>query len=142
MAKIKYISPSPKSGQIEHVQPHIAETLVRAGFAVPVPYKGYVDFLNSEGGNDVSAAPVVEWGVQDRAGTSLHSKVHIIKRTGAETTYFSAPPADCPPSIVARWKALTNSAEPIDMEQVRAREYEQHEKEKVGFYNTMFGSGK
>jgi hypothetical protein len=41
MAKIQYIAPSPKAGQIEHVRPDTARTLVAAGFAIDIPYKDF-----------------------------------------------------------------------------------------------------
>jgi len=110
MARIKYIAPSPKAGRIDHVYPHIADTLVSAGLAEHIVYKDFRERLAAEF-SPPAVAPVVEWGVQDKT-QSPFSSVLIIKRTGCETQWLKEPPVDCPPSIVARWAELTNAENP------------------------------
>ena len=49
-----------------------------------------------------------EWGVREQL-TDPIAKVVVIKRTGAETTFYAEPPSDAPPSIVRRFQELTHS---------------------------------
>ena len=49
-----------------------------------------------------------EWGVKDASDSGFRC-VTVIKKVGAETTFFSAPPADAPKSIIQRFNDLSNS---------------------------------
>jgi hypothetical protein len=113
MAKIQYIAPSPKAGQIEHVRPDTARTLVAAGFAIDIPYKDFRARLADAGAaNDPhNVNPCVEgvqWGVKD-ANESGFGVVAVVKRFGSETTWYSTPPEDAPESIKRRYRDLTNT---------------------------------
>jgi hypothetical protein len=97
-----------------------------------VPHTGDVD-ANSKG---------VEWGIQDRAQSPL-SIVTIIKRSGCETTFFKEPPADCPPSIVAQWQAMTQTEDASGSaraatEAAKQKQYAQKEDERVGMFAQIF----
>jgi hypothetical protein len=46
--KIIYVAPSPRAGQIDHLQPHRAQALIDSGFAQAVPYKNYIERLQEE----------------------------------------------------------------------------------------------
>jgi hypothetical protein len=112
--KIKFVEPSPKANQIEHVRPDTGRTLCSAGFAVEIPYASFRERLLEEGqggANPQSTNPCVvgvEWGVKSASGSGF-GVVAVIKRFGSETTYFSAPPADAPESIKRRFADLSNS---------------------------------
>jgi hypothetical protein len=120
MAKIQYIAPSPKTGQIEHVRPDTARTLVAAGFAIEIPFKDFRERLREEGqgiaNNPNNTNPCVEgtrWGVKD-AGDSGFGVAAIIKQVGSETTYYSSPPPDCPKGIVKQFEDLSSSTRAVD----------------------------
>lgn len=65
--KIIYVAPSPRAGQIDHLQPHRAQALIDSGFAQAVPYKDFRERLREEEAARQSAlAPVyaeVKWAV-------------------------------------------------------------------------------
>jgi hypothetical protein len=67
-----------------------------------------------------------------------------MKRTGCTTTFFSAPPADCPPSIVSQWRQLTDTGDVVAagrgvIEAAKQKQHEQKENDRVGLYSTIFG---
>src|ERR1019366_4349693 len=101
MAKIKYIAPSPKAGQISHERPDVARTLIAAGFAEAVPYKDFRERLREEGqggAHPQSTNPCVEgveWGIKDASDSGFRC-VTVIKKVNSETTYYSTPPVDAP----------------------------------------------
>lgn len=102
--KVRHLS-GPKANTIEHLQPHVAQTLAAAGLCEIIPFKDFREMLAAS--MPPAKAPVIEWGVQE-ANLSQFSRVTVIKRCGSEVTYFTAPlPSDCPPSIVARFQELT-----------------------------------
>jgi hypothetical protein len=113
--KIRYLAASPKNGQIEHIRNDVGATLIAAGFAEAIPYKDFRERLLEEGQGFADPHSVnpcvkgVEWGVKD-ASDSGFRVVTIIKRSGADTTYYSTPPADAPKSIVKRFEDLSNSS--------------------------------
>jgi hypothetical protein len=119
----------PAYGTAEWVQER------QAAAAKAVPDSGDVD-PNSKG---------TEWGLKDRADSPF-SQVTIIKRTGSTTTYYSTPPVDCPPSIVARWAELTQVENPElvseRLHQLKNRQITQQSEEKKGVLATIFGGGK
>ncbi len=127
---------------------HVAQVLIAQGVAVAVRYKNFVEYMNAEHAQASAAHSVnpsvqgVEWGIRDKA-LSRFSKVLVVKRIGAATTYFETPPSDCPPSIRARFESLTNPvSNPVDIEQERNRQYEQREQERVGTAGILYGSKK
>lgn len=48
----------------------------------------------------------VQWGIKPASDVG-YSQATIVKRAGAETTFFSSPPADCPSDIRRRFAELT-----------------------------------
>ena len=48
--KVTYIAPSPKAGQTEHLQPHRAQAMIDAGFAVACPraFRGTAKWLEEQ----------------------------------------------------------------------------------------------
>jgi hypothetical protein len=104
--KVRFTS-GPKANTIEHLQPHVAQTLVAAGLAVEEKYASYAEFLSAA--NPPAVAPTVEWGVR-QAGA--YTPASVVKRTSAgELTHYRTPPPDCPPSIAAQFRELTDGAE-------------------------------
>lgn len=100
---IRFIHPSPKAGQEEHVENTAGRTLILAGFAEEVPAKGYQERLAAleRERQRTSPAPVAQWSVQE--SMSSNGKILVIKTYLGEVTYFDAPPNDCPPVVVKRW---------------------------------------
>lgn len=106
--KIQYtqFAPNPSlRGTITNLPAHVAQVLIAQGVAVHVPYKDFRERLAAEF-SPLAKPPVVEWGVQEPKGN--YSRVAVVKRVGSETMFFAAPPPDCPPAIVAQYKALTD----------------------------------
>ena len=108
--KIKFLT-GPKQGQIDHA-PDSQETLllVKAGIIEIIPYKGFRERLADEEKLRQAAqpAPVAQWSIQE--SVSSGGKILVIKTYLGEITYFDAPPKDCPPAVVKRWK------EKVDLE--------------------------
>ncbi len=104
----EYVANPELRNTIKNLPAHVAQVLIAQGVAAHVPYTSVKDRIESEASLLPKPKPLaVEWGVQD-ANLSQYSRVTVIKRFGSETTFFAAPPADCPPSIVARFKELTD----------------------------------
>jgi len=99
--KVRFLPPSPKAGTIEHLEPHRAQSLIDAGFAELIPYKGYQDRLKDEEELRLASQPKAEalWGIKE----SL-LKVMVVKTFNSEILYYDSPPSDCPPSIRQRWQ--------------------------------------
>lgn len=83
-----------------------------------------------------------EWGLKEKDPASLLSRNMIIKRVGAETIYYSAPPADCPLSILEKWKAITAVENPeVAAERLlneKNKQVGQQEKEKLGMLAQIY----
>ena len=99
-------------GKTIHVPKEVGTVAVWRGEATEVKYKSYADRLKAAGdGTDAhNVNPCVvgtEWGVKD-ASDSGFRVVTVIRKQGAETTYFSAPPADAPEVIKRRFSDLSN----------------------------------
>lgn len=105
---IRFIHPSPKAGQEEHVENSAGRTLILAGFAEEVPSKGYQERLAAleRERQRTSPAQVAQWAVHD--SISSGRKIMVVKTYLAEVTYYDAPPQDCPPAVVARWQKLVD----------------------------------
>jgi hypothetical protein len=120
------LCPRPAYGTAEWV----AERQAAAAQAVPV--SGDVD-ANAKG---------VTWGLRDRDQSPL-SVVTIIKRSGCTTTFYSAPPSDCPPSIVEQWQAMTqtegsSAAARGAVEVAKQKQFAQKEDERLGVLAQIF----
>ena len=107
--KIKYLS-GPKAGQFDHA-PNTQETqlLVKTGLIEIVRYTNFIEYMSREHAQP-AAQPKVEWFIKD-IGIGRYSKVEVGMRVingpdNVSTAWFDAPPANCPPEIVARWKQL------------------------------------
>lgn len=146
-----------KNNTKEHVARSVAEVAVAYKQAVvePRPNYGTKEWIEERQSADAQRVPTsadvdpnvkggIEWGIKDRAQSGF-SKVTIIKRTGCETTYFDAPPSDCPASIVARFRALTNLLDPdvalLQRERAKTAQYVQEQEEKKGLLRQIW-SGK
>lgn len=118
-----------------HVPRSVAEVAIYRGEATlaPRPAYGTPAWIEEQQERDANrpliagdAVPSIvagtEWACLDKAPGSIMSCVRIVKRCGAETTYFSSPPADAPPSIVARFKALTSTIDPEAFREQEAQE--------------------
>lgn len=107
--KIQYTAASPKANQVEHVSQQVGQTLVAAGFAVPVPLpprgsKGWLaaiqelDALRTKPhAEDVvpPGADGVLWSVTVQAS----QKVNVVKKVDGTIWFFDGPPADAPANI-------------------------------------------
>jgi hypothetical protein len=145
IVRIKYLSTSPKAGQVDHVNNAVGATLIAAGFAEAMPYTDFRQRLAAETPQAFAvAAPEVSWGVQERH-LSRFGLVVVVKKVGSETTYYSAPPDDAPGSIKQRFAELNQT--PLDPEvaeeariQAGYRQNAQEKQEKVGVMRTLFGN--
>jgi hypothetical protein len=98
--KVRYTSASPKSGTIEHLQPHVAATLIAAGFceAVPLPHRGSPDWLKAR---QEQAALVTKPHPEDVVVQNIQGVVWenftlprsgqpaILRKSGSETVRFT-----------------------------------------------------
>jgi hypothetical protein len=95
----------PRAGQVDHV-PNSQEfqVLASAGLIEIVPYKTYQERLAAE--MPKATAPVVGWGVQHNAtgGEQQLRSVTLIKTVNGDQTIYDAPPADCPPDVIAKFR--------------------------------------
>lgn len=149
--KIKFLT-GPKAGQISHA-PHSQEIqlLAAAGILEIIPWTSYRERLAEEHSSASGAGCIdpnvkggIEWGCEDR-GTSAFSVVRVVKRSGADTTWFSSPPADAPDSIKRCYAELVAANDPARAEQaeaardrIKVEQAARDEKEKVGFLRTVF----
>lgn len=136
--KIKFLS-GPRTGQIDHA-PNTQEMqlLAKAGLIEIIPWTSYRERLASEhasasGAGCVNASVVgVEWGIRESDGSAYSQNV-VIKKSGSNTTFFSAPPDDAPPSIKQRFAelaAIDPNANAIAVEKAKhdAAEYNERSK--------------
>ena len=104
--KIRHIVPgSPKFGTEEHIENTVGRTLVAAGFAEEIAYKGFQERLAAEQALRQKTAPppaAAQWAVQD--SVSCGRKIMVVKTYLGVVTYFDAPPADCPLQVRQRWQ--------------------------------------
>jgi hypothetical protein len=105
--QIRFVPPSPKAGTLEHCENAAGRALILAGFAEEVKYTDFRQRLAAEAFPKADK-PTVEWGFQPSDG-GAYSKNCIIKRANGSTTFYAAPPDDCPRSIVERFNALVES---------------------------------
>jgi len=125
--QIRHIN-SPKAGLIEHIENVVGRTLVAAGLAEYVPYRNYQERLAAEGASQTVGSVQnvnvvgIEWGFID-AERSLFRIPVVVKRFGAESTWFSSPPSDCPASILKQFlDGQSRELTPEEIEQRRVSE--------------------
>ena len=125
--QIRHIN-SPKSGLVEHIENVVGRTLVAAGLAEYVPYKNYAERLAAEGQSQTAGTyqnvNVVgtEWGFVDAERSQFRIPV-VVKRFGAETTWYSTPPSDCPASILKQFlDGQSRELPPEELERLRVAE--------------------
>ena len=143
--KITYTEyvPDPKlRGTTAHLPAHIAQVLIASGQAKAVPYKDFREILADDDAVRAAAAPpvTVEWGIRDK-DRSVHSQVLIIRKLGAELSFFLAPPKDCPPSIVQQWKDMTKvdtSADRVAFEKAKQEQQARQHDEKIGVLQDIY----
>jgi hypothetical protein len=108
--KIKFISPSPKAGTVEHVENVAGRALVIAGFAEECKPANYRERLAQEQERINATAPPpqpVLWGIREALCNDPYSPRFVITKTSAtETLHFSTLPSDAPPGIKQRWADL------------------------------------
>jgi hypothetical protein len=122
--RIKYLS-GPKSGQFDHV-PNSQEfqVLASAGLIEILPYKDFRERLKDEMAAMPKPVVTVSWGVRHCMQPGNPRSVILIKTVNAsgrcdETTY-DAPPADCPPAIVAKFRKEVAVYEQIRQDKIHA----------------------
>lgn len=103
--KIRFLS-GPRAGQIDHA-PLSQETdlLVKAGLIEVIPYKDFRDRL-AETMPKPTTPLSTGWGVQHVTASERQPRNVIIVKTApnGDVTFYDAPPKDCPPAIVARYR--------------------------------------
>ena len=137
--RITYTAASPKSGITEHIDNVTGRVLVASGLATEYKYKDFrerlaAEFSSASGAGNVSASVVgVEWGIRESDGSAYSQNVVVVKRVGAETTFFSAPPDDAPESIKRRFAELTTrdpNASAVSIAEAKRSQAEYEEKSK------------
>jgi len=137
--RITYTAASPKAGITEHVDNVTGRVLVASGLATEYIYKDFrerlaAEFASASGAGNVSATVVgVEWGIKEGDGSAYSQNV-VVKRVGAETTYYAAPPHDAPESIKKRFaelSAIDPNANAIAVEKAKRDAAEYNERSKT-----------
>jgi hypothetical protein len=147
--KLKWVNhPSipTKNGTFEHVNNTFGEVAIGYGQAerCPPPNYGTKEFHEERLEMARRAVPQpgdvdpnvvgVQWGIKERTLGFPSSKTHIVKRVGAETFRFDAPPADCPASIRARFNQLIAAehgpAHKDVLERLQQEQWEREQKER------------
>lgn len=113
--KIRYTAASPKAGIEEHLNNQTAATLIAAGFAVHVPYKNFVEFMNAEhreGRDPNNSNPPQVVGVVWECSANARSGVPTIyRRQGGEvarmTDEAQAIQYGVPDSVLKTYRELT-----------------------------------
>jgi hypothetical protein len=105
--KILFVPPSPKAGTTEHCENAAGRALILAGFAQEVKYNDFRERLAAEAFPKAEKTHA-EWGVQPSDGGPYSQNV-IIKKLNGTTTFYAAPPEDCPRSIVERFNLLVEA---------------------------------
>jgi hypothetical protein len=143
--KIRYTAASPKAGIEEHLNNQTAATLIAAGFAVHVPYKSFVEFMNAEhrqGSDSNNVNPPQVQGVQWSCSTKTNGRPIIFRKSGGETARIEdeqqAIQYGAPESVLKQFRELVavqgvNAAEAARPEQVK-REAE----EKLGTWQAIY----
>jgi len=143
------------NGTMEHVSRQFAEVAVgykQAEYA-PRPRYGTPEWTEERNaqqalitgpaqGDTVPGVEGVLWGVQDKNPLGgQQSLVRVIKKVGAETFYYSAPPDDAPPAIVRKFNSLTGEDGKARQAAIDAKQaqFEQHQKERLGMFGLIFG---
>ena len=104
-----------RKDDLKHVPQSVGVDLIFRKVARRYRPTSFADFLSS---NNPPAVPVpTEWGTQP---AGMYTQACILKRDANGLTYFRTPPPDCPPSIAARWKSMTDGAQPVQLSQQEA----------------------
>jgi hypothetical protein len=135
-----------KNGQTEHVPRSVYDAAItfNQGEYVAPPNYGTKEYMEERAEMAKHAVPQpgdvdpnvvgVQWGIKERNLFFPSSRTHIVKRVGAETFRFDAPPADCPASITARFQELIAAehapAHKDTLERLQQEQYEREQKER------------
>jgi hypothetical protein len=151
----QYVPDPSLRGTTTNLPAHVAQVLIASGqaTAAPRPPYGSTAWLEEKKADAARAVPHpedidatvknTEWGVREQLSNPI-AKVVVIKRTGAETTFYAEPPSDAPPSIVRRFQELTHSfvhpdAVTARRERLEREQFEQQSVERKGVFATLFG---
>lgn len=147
-----------KNGQTDHVPRSVYDAALtfKQGEPVQAPPYGTSAWLTERAEMSKRAVPApgdvdpnvkgVEWGIRDKVHTDPFSRVVVIRREGAETTFYAVPPTDAPASVVRRFEELVSGvvlspeAEQARRERLEREQYEQQQAEKKGTFATLFGN--
>jgi len=138
----EFVADPALRGKTVHLPGHIAQVLVASGQATEVkrlPHGSGNAWLAQRAAECAAAGPPdpqdvdanvkgTQWGVLDR-DTSVYGVVRVVKKQGCETTFYTTPPADAPPGVVARFKELTQRNDGAGVEQLARARKEQIENE-------------
>jgi hypothetical protein len=154
----QYVPDPALRGTTTNLPAHVAQVLIASGqaTAAPLPRYGTTDWLTERAEMSKRAVPApgdvdpnvkgVEWGIRDKVHTDPFSRVVVIRREGAETTFYAVPPTDAPASVVRRFEELVSGvvlspeAEQARRERLEREQYEQQQAEKKGTLATLFGN--
>jgi hypothetical protein len=122
--KVKFLT-GPRAGQIDHAENSQAtDLLVKAGIIEVVPYKDFRERLAADMAARPKPATTIGWGVQNTLKAVLiHKTVTCGERV--DTFTYSEPPADCPPSIVARFNKESAVGAQMRQDQEHAQKVKQ-----------------
>jgi hypothetical protein len=136
--RIKYIAPSPRAGEVTHIDNATGRTLCAAGFAVEEKYRDFRERLAAEATSQtvgvVQNVNVVgeEWGI-DTSLTRFRQVVIVFKR-GSEEIIYDGPTKDTPPSIVKQFNEAVGTT--LTAEQVEAFRVQQCKEQQQRAQNT------
>ena len=152
--RIRFIPPSPRAGELVHIENQTGRTLIASGFAEEVKYTSYHERLREEGNPtpDTSAATFIAPGT---VLWSVHEPVLCptnpitIKRTDANgTQFFDGIPDESkwgkvPDAVKAKYASLvaerSGERPAFDKEAAEREQYEQKERERKATYATLYG---
>jgi hypothetical protein len=141
--KIKHLI-GAKSGTIEHIDNSTGNLLIAAGLAEHIPYKDFRERLAAEGQGMKTPVPTtVQWGVRLSTSANARSKALVVKTVGSETTYYDAPPKDCPRHFVDRFIELSGqdaqfAKDNAETERLKREQYAQKDSEVAGRARVLY----
>jgi hypothetical protein len=152
--KIRYISPSPKAGQEEHIRNDVGNTLVAAGFAVELKYRSYVERLADlpPAAPDPSAPPYYPPpGVWQVSELPFSGRPVLWFRICSEQRPYEcetlAAKDGCPPHLIRQFLEKKHASNPAAIEAAQERllqdrmrqESQQKDAESKGFFAVTRG---
>ena len=155
--RIKFITPSPRAGEITHIDNITGRTLIASGFAVEEKFTSYQDRLAFEAKHapreplppGALPAGTVEWSVFEPILYPDLNPPTIVRKDCNGTVHFDGPPRDTktwgvpPAAVVAKFNALIaerNGDRPgFDKDAAIREEFAQKERESKATAGVLYG---